>query len=198
MVLSALVALSPLTLLLTLPVLAFLTHVIYQLFFHPLRFVPGPFLCKFNNLWLFYHSYIGDECSQITRLHSVYGSVVRIGPYEVSISDGAALAPIYTEGGGFMKSACYTNFDIEGHASIFSALDPAYRAIRAKQVVSLFAPAAIRNKAQETLDEVSKRMAEKIKSARDSDKEINVLDVTRAAAVDAVSGLYSILELVHS
>jgi len=113
---------------------------------------------------------------------------VRIGPYEISISDGNALAPIYTEGGGFMKSTCYKNFDIEGHASIFSALDPTYRVVRAKPVVSMFAPSAIRIKAQETLSEVSERMVEKMKLARHNDREINVLDVTRAAAVDAVSG----------
>jgi hypothetical protein len=45
---------------------------------------------------------------------------------------------------------------------------------------------------------VSERMVEKIKQARENDKEINVLDVTRAAAVDAVSGLSFLPELIYA
>jgi len=188
MVLAALLSLSPSTLVITLLSVGVLTHLCYQLLLHPLRSVPGPFVCKLNRLWLFYHSYIGDESSQITRLHSIYGPVVRIGPYEISISDGAALAPIYTDGGGFLKAACYKNFDIDGHPSIFSALDPAHRAVRAKPVVSLFAPSAIRSKAKEPLEEVSKRLVARINQAKTTYGRVNILELTRAAALDAVSG----------
>ena len=82
----------------------------YRAFFDALRGIPGPLICRLTSLWTYYHSYIGDECTRINELHQKYGPVVRIAPNEVSIADGAALAPIYSEKGGFMKAPCYANF----------------------------------------------------------------------------------------
>lgn len=188
MLLQRILALPTSTLLVTFPLVAFITYLAYQFLLHPLRSVPGPFVCKLNRLWLWYHSYIGDECSHITRLHDIYGPVVRIGPSEISISSGAALAPIYSDGGGFLKAACYKNFDIEGHPSIFSALDPSHRAVRAKPVVGLFAPSAIRNQAQEGLEKVSQRLVERLKTAKEAEGSVDLLALSRAAALDGLSG----------
>ncbi|KAK4986035.1 hypothetical protein LTR50_005558 [Elasticomyces elasticus] len=179
--------------LIVVPVLA---TFLYRLIFHPLSRIPGPFLAKVTSLYLYYHSYRGDECTLVDRLHQRYGPVIRIAPNEVSVSDGAALAPVHTERGGFMKAECYRNFDIDGHPSIFSALDPAHRAVRSKAVVSMFSTSAIRA-GTDVLEGCVGRLVDRMKAeagrSRQTKKEtgearrVNVLNLSRSLAVDAVS-----------
>ncbi|TKA74391.1 hypothetical protein B0A55_04524 [Friedmanniomyces simplex] len=169
---------------------------VYRAFFHALRSIPGPLTCRLTSLWTFYHSYIGDECTRIDELHRAYGPVVRIAANEVSIADGAALAPIYVEKGGFMKAPAYSNFDIEGHSTIFSTLDPAHRSVRSKAVVPVFSMTSIRSR-QETIEECVSKLVDRLTNeaawSRTASKEtgqsraINVLNLTRSLALDAVS-----------
>lgn len=176
--------------------ISFLSLLIYRAFLHPLKNVPGPLICRVTSLWTYYHSFIGDECRTIDRLHKIYGPVLRIGPNEVVISDGNALAPIYTHKGGFLKAACYSNFDIGGHATIFSALDPDYRAIRKKAVLPLFSMSNIRGgsdiieacakKYVSRLGEESKR-SRASKSSSGYSSPVNVHNLSRSFALDAMS-----------
>lgn len=55
------------------------------------------------------------------------------------------LGPIYVEKGGFRKMPFYANFDIDGHKSIFSEVDPASRTQRAKVVLPLFSTGNLRS-----------------------------------------------------
>ncbi|KZL87489.1 cytochrome p450 [Colletotrichum incanum] len=162
-------------------------YLVFNVFFHPLRKVPGPWKAIASPLWLWYHSYIGDETTSIARLHSLYGPVVRIAPNDVDISDGAALAPIYSEKGGFLKAPCYSNFDFDGHPTIFSALIPAHRSIRAKAVVSMFSPVSIRKEADAVLQSCVKRIVAHIKEEASSGKPVNMLNMGRCLALDAVT-----------
>lgn len=143
-----------------------------------------------TSLWVYYHSYIGDECTEIDNLFKRYGPVVRIAPNEVCISDGAALAPVYNEKGGFLKARCYENFDIDGHPSIFSALDPAHRAVRSKAVLAMFSTSSIRagnDVLEDCVTRLVRRMQEEAAESRKSKKPVNVLNLSRSLAVDAVS-----------
>lgn len=160
--------------------------VIYRLYFHPLSHIPGPPLACITSLWLYTKTYLGTEASSIDRLHQKYGPVVRIAPNEVDFSDGAALAPIYTEKGGFLKAESYRNFDIEGHPSIFSALDPVHRKSRAKAVVGMFASSSIRERIG-IIEECVVRMVDRMQAEASTGKAVNVLNLTRSLAVDAVS-----------
>jgi hypothetical protein len=65
----------------------------YRVYLHPFAHIPGPLAAKCSWLWLHYHAYVGDECTQIRRLHEKYGLVVRVAPNEVDIADGDAIAP---------------------------------------------------------------------------------------------------------
>lgn len=173
-----------------LAVVYLISFLVYRAFFHPLSKVPGPLICRLSSIWTWYHSYIGDEGSQINALHDKYGPVVRIAPNEVIIADGAALAPIYSEKGGFLKAACYTNFDIEGHSTIFSALDPSHRAVRSKAVLPMFSMNSIRagnDTIQACVDRFVARMKEEADESRSTRQPVNVLNLTRSLALDAVS-----------
>ena len=62
-----------------------LYFVIYNLFFSPLRKVPGPSLYAISNLpkaWR--NSVLGKHWYEVLGLHEKYGDMVRIGPNEVS------------------------------------------------------------------------------------------------------------------
>ncbi|KIW29214.1 uncharacterized protein PV07_05041 [Cladophialophora immunda] len=161
---------------------------------HPLSHVPGPLLPRISSLWLTYHAWIGDEATVVEALHQKYGPVVRNGPNSVDISDGAALATIYTERGGFVKPAFYENFALpdatQMHNSIFSEVDPSIRAPRAKAVAVLFSTANLRQSQDviyKCVDRFVERLAEGKKQSEQGAGPLNVLNLTRGLAVDAVT-----------
>ena len=107
--------------------------------------MPGPLLARISSLYLYTVSYLGTECHGLADVHSRYGaSVIRIAQNAVSMSDGAALHSICVAEGGFQKHKRYKNFDLEGHQTIFSTLDLAYRDLMAKAVLSYFEMGRVR------------------------------------------------------
>ena len=167
-------------------ILLILARTIYRIWFHPLSRIPGPILSKSTSLWLHYHAYVGDEASTIHRLHARYGPYVRVAPNEVDISDADVVQPIYVAKGGFMKAACYANFGIDGHQSIFSTASPDYRAPRAKAVMPMFSTKSLREN-RDAIAGCVDRMVKRLDEEARTRKPVNVLNLTRALAVDAVS-----------
>ncbi|KAL4929122.1 cytochrome P450 [Aspergillus undulatus] len=167
---------------------AFILRLLYRLYIHPLSLIPGPKLAACTSLWLAYHTYIGNEASVISALHKEYGRILRIGPNDISISDASVIEPIYVSKGGFPKTPVYSKFDIGGHATIFSTLTLPERASRAKAVAPLFSTSSIkaaRGKLLAVVDDFVDRLRREKKSA--GGKPVNVLQLTRALAIDAVS-----------
>lgn len=172
-----------------------LSLIIYRLAFHPLSAIPGPLSLKLTPLPLLWRSYTGTEATYLTNLfhtanspsHSSPISILRIGPNEVILADGAALAPIYaTSNGGFPKAPCYKNFDIDGFPSLFSALDRAYRAPRAKSVLPMFATGALR-KGEDGVRGVAGLLVERLREERRKGGRVDMLELARGVAVDVVS-----------
>ncbi|KAL3473445.1 cytochrome P450 [Aspergillus californicus] len=165
---------------------ALLSRCLYRLYYHPLSKVPGPRLAACTSLWLAYHTYIGDECTVVFKLHKKYGPVLRVAPNDVDIASGDAIEPIYLTRGGFPKTPVYSKFDIEGHTTIFSTLTLPERASRAKAVAPLFSTASIRN-SQDTLCGVVDDFVARVRRDAGSGQPVNVLQLARAMAIDAVS-----------
>jgi cytochrome P450 len=164
----------------------FLVRSILFIFFHPISHIPGPLLPKLTSLWLHYHAYIGDEATVIHAAHQKYGPLVRVSPNEVDISDPDAIHPIYVAQGGFPKADCYANFDIDGYKTIFSTTDSAHRAPRAKAIVPMFSTASIRANLGPLYACVD-TMVQRMKDEASTGKPVNVLNLTRSLAVDAVT-----------
>ena len=167
-------------------IVTFLCLCAYRTTYHPLAHIPGPLIPKITSLWLYYHAYVGDEATVIHKLHARYGPLVRVSPNEIDISDADAIGPIYISKGGFPKAPCYSNFDIEGHSTIFSTLDAEHRAPRARAVVPMFSTKNIRDSETllyECVDRMITRMQQEVKSG----KPVNVLNLTRSLALDAVA-----------
>lgn len=97
----------------------FLAQCLHRQFLHPLSRIPGPRLAACSSLWLAWHTFVGDECTAVFKLHERYGPVLRVGPNDVDIADGDAVDPIYLDRGGFQKTSAYSKFDIDGHTTIF-------------------------------------------------------------------------------
>ena len=163
-----------------------LSRCFYRIFLHPLRHVPGPLIAKCTSGWLAYHGFFGDECSVIRSLHDHYGPVMRISPNDIDIAEGDALWPIYMEKGGFEKPAYYETFDLDGHASIFSARTLLHREPRVKAVLPIFSTSSVRTAAG-LISECGDKFVVLLQRGARSGKPVNLLDLTRSFALDAVS-----------
>ena len=74
-------------------IIFFVIRSLYRLYLHPLAGIPGPKLAALTGL---YEAYFdnnprnpGRFWVQISRLHEIYGPIVRISPWEVHIRDHA-------------------------------------------------------------------------------------------------------------
>ncbi|KAG5809646.1 hypothetical protein H9Q74_005481 [Fusarium xylarioides] len=167
---------------------ALLTALLWRLYNDPLDHISGPLVARFTPIWLWWLTWTGVECRVIDRLHKKYGPVVRIAPNEVDVSDGAALSLIYIKNGGYMKSPIYRNYDVNGFETIFSALDPAHRAPRAKAVSPMFAHQRIA-KGKPDVDKVLDSFVAEMQPRKDeaNGARVDVLNLSRALALDTVT-----------
>jgi hypothetical protein len=79
--------------------------------FSPLSEVPGPKYTLFSGIYLMIQEFAGKRREYIHELHKRYGSVVRLGPNEVSFTSSEAMKEIYSSGGsGYDKTEFYTLF----------------------------------------------------------------------------------------
>ncbi|KAL5045011.1 hypothetical protein BDW71DRAFT_215423 [Aspergillus fruticulosus] len=94
----------------------------------PLIAVPGPFWARWSPAWLVYHTLKGDMHRNMLQLHSKYGTIVRTGPHEVSISDPEAIQLIYVAvptgaGSSFTKGNWYSVWQGRRKFDLFAERD---------------------------------------------------------------------------
>jgi len=75
----------------------------YLRYLSPYRDIPGPFLATISPLWRLRGALNGTLHTDITAAHKKYGTIFRIAPDEVSISDPEAIKIIYAHGAGSTK-----------------------------------------------------------------------------------------------
>lgn len=78
-------------------------YVLYYRLFSPLGSIPGPVEASLSRLWLVKHSWKGDMHREMLKLHAKFGTLVRTGPNEVSVTDIHAIKEIY---GWFILPFC--------------------------------------------------------------------------------------------
>ena len=84
-------------------------YIIYPVFISPLSRIPNAhFTSSFSPCWILWKRYSGGENNAIHSAHQRLGDIVRLGPYDISVScvDGG-IRTIYA--GGFEKHAWYPN-----------------------------------------------------------------------------------------
>ncbi len=88
------------------PIVIFLVIAAYlarNYFNHGLQKYPGPFLASFTGWWRFFDVLGRRPDITHNKLHQKYGSIVRLAPNMLSISDYRALKSIYGLNKGFIK-----------------------------------------------------------------------------------------------
>ncbi|KAK8115347.1 cytochrome P450 [Apiospora kogelbergensis] len=161
---------------------------LYRLYFHPLAHIPGPPFACVSSLFLYAICYLGVEGRVLLYYHEKYCvSVLRIAPDAVSLSGDDTLHQVYVAGGGLPKDARYQNFRVEGHDTIFSALDQDYRNERAKAVLPLFAPSRIQNAydSDEVTASLVRKFIARLQEERASpNSKVDILDLSSRLSID--------------
>jgi hypothetical protein len=88
-------------------------YVIYPAVFSPLARVPSAhWSAPFSRLWILWIRFVHRENRTLHSAHRRLGSVVRVGPNELSINDFDSVRTVYQ--GGFEKPPWYSVFDNYG------------------------------------------------------------------------------------
>ncbi|KAJ5488463.1 hypothetical protein N7539_003353 [Penicillium diatomitis] len=170
------------------PLAVFIAHrLIYRLFFHPLRLIPGPrraTLCGwyelYTNVWQ-----DGQWCKTYPDLHKKYNSpVVRVGPDHVHVKDIDAYERIFRNGTNFSKDEVfYTCADNSG--SIFSICDREEHRARRKALSPRFSKQAAEADAPWILRQL-RQMENFMVKQSEMEKPFNANDLFRALSINVV------------
>lgn len=86
-------------------------RLLYNRYANGINHIPGPFLASFTDLWRLWIVWKRRPEVVHIRLHAQYGSLVRIGPNTVIVSDSQAAKQIYALNAGFVKVGTYSPVD---------------------------------------------------------------------------------------
>ncbi|CAD6503788.1 BgTH12-05533 [Blumeria graminis f. sp. triticale] len=91
--------------------------IIYPLFLCPLSKIPrAHWSSSISPIWILWIRYRNWENQNVHRAHQNLGSIVRLGPYELSVNSIEAMRTVYS--GGFEKGDWYSSFDNYGISSV--------------------------------------------------------------------------------
>ncbi|KAF4306229.1 cytochrome P450 [Botryosphaeria dothidea] len=130
--------------------------------FSPLKSIPGPLWSLYTNLPLKLALLSGRRTLYIHELHKKYGSIVRISPSEISISDPTACHTIHHAGSGFLKSDWYSRFVDHEVPGIFEMSDAKQHAARRRLLARAFTKTELRAKWEGMIKEKTDLAMEKI------------------------------------
>ncbi|KAH6952169.1 cytochrome P450 [Fusarium avenaceum] len=126
-------------------------HVVYYRFLHPLAKYPGPFFASFTNLWKVRQLWSLHMPYTLQRLHVEYGDVVRIGPNQLSFSQGEAVHRIYKAGRKLPKTRFYDGFT-SFNPNLFGTQNEEVHSMRRRQMAHAFSQSSI-NKMEQYIDQ---------------------------------------------
>jgi cytochrome P450 len=153
-------------------ILYFLGEAIYNLFFHPIANVPGPFFGRISNIpytrwfWDGYFHRIG------LNLHAKYGPVVRVAPNLLSFDTETSYREIYCYMGGrtpFIKGGYYTALDRGKFPSIVSTIDPAEHSRMRKLISHAFSARSLGEQEELVHNHVDQLVTQLQKTSQEGD-----------------------------
>ncbi|KAI1859823.1 hypothetical protein JX265_010272 [Neoarthrinium moseri] len=107
-----------------------------------LKHLPGPFVCKFSNIWLALGARRGKKYAWVDDAHRQYGKVVRVGFNHVSIATPDGLHTVYAHGNGFLKDHFYEAF-VSGVPGVFNVRHRGEHTRKRKIIAHAFSPGAV-------------------------------------------------------
>ena len=158
----------------------------YQLFFSPLRNIPGPLLAKLSQYYIILVDVAGTRTSHIHELHKGYGSAVRIGPSEVSFSNIETIKELYAPATPYMKAPWYEAMSTPP-LGVFSLTDKKAHSDRRRLVSHVFSQSNL----LETEPLVAQHVSNLAKRVRNGvGKPLNMLGLFRSFSLDVVGDLF--------
>ncbi|KAH8926821.1 cytochrome P450, partial [Atractiella rhizophila] len=116
---------------------------VYRVFFHPLRDIPGPLICKISQLWSAVSFYKGKHFLDEEGLYKAYDSpFVRIGPNEVLVVHQDAVVDILGGNSNLPKSRQYTG---ARGVALINIKDPDHHALRRREWAKGFTTDALKD-----------------------------------------------------
>lgn len=131
---------------------AYLTYiVINELFFHPLRHIPGPFLARICGVPYALHMRDGSMVAWIKKCHETFGDAVRLAPNEVSFISGESAWPDiygfrtgkYKNTGAYSKDLAWFPKPVKGVYSLLGNNEADHSRVR-RNVSHAFSDKALR------------------------------------------------------
>lgn len=174
------------TAVIALVVLRICWQISYNLFFSPLRKIPGHWLAKTTGAYLKWKELSGARTTTIHNWHQNYGPAVRIGPNELSFSDVESVKEIYGQQTTFQKAPIY-EFMTLPPLGVFSLIDKNAHSQRRRLLSHAFSQSnllesepLIRQHIHNLLKHISKRLEE----------PLDMLKCFRMIAFDIVGELF--------
>ncbi|KAI1366623.1 cytochrome P450 [Xylaria arbuscula] len=129
----------PIKLILTVVIVGYVSHLVYNLKFHPLSKYPGPKIAIVSNIWWAWNSISGRYPWVIEETLRRYGDVVRIAPNELVFLTPQAAKDIYLAQENHLESFVQVGYDAldTGDNGISGEPNP----IRHREVAKKLAPA---------------------------------------------------------
>ncbi|KAI1482906.1 cytochrome P450 [Daldinia eschscholtzii] len=140
--------LSPLAWLLAafvISLLMFLANAIYNLLFHPLANIPGPFLARASGIPSWYHAHRGDRHIWLWQQFQKYGDKIRPEPNTVLFNTPEAYADIYGLKSNVRRTNFYEVLQTDGfNYTTFNTIDVAEHARKRKLLNLAFTEKSVR------------------------------------------------------
>ncbi|KAJ4303218.1 hypothetical protein N0V90_002111 [Kalmusia sp. IMI 367209] len=167
---------------------------IYNLYFHPLAHIPGPFWARATPIPYILHIRNGLMVPWVQKLHKTYGDVIRIAPTEASFITGeSAWQDIYGFRTGKNKSESYQKsrewypVPISGAPSMLIADDANHSRMR-KNLSHAFSDRALRD--QETLvQDLVNLLVSRLHEEAEAGKDVDIMMWYNYTTFDVITDL---------
>ncbi|KAH7310529.1 benzoate 4-monooxygenase cytochrome P450 [Stachybotrys elegans] len=117
----------------------FIASALYNVYFHPLRKIPGPFWAKASEIPSWYHAAHGKRHIWLWQLFQIYGNTIRVGPNLVLFCDPEAYSAIYNMKSNVRRSVFYEGLTMNmQEKTTLNTIDPAEHAERRKKLNTCF------------------------------------------------------------
>lgn len=153
---------------------------LYNIYFHPLAYLPGPRTWAATRLPFIWALLRGTIVHDFEKLHRRYGPVVRTAPNEVSFSSGDAWTDIYAnrpEHRQFLKDPTWWAKQSGKPDSLLSAISPSQHARIRKMLAPAFSARALRAQEpvlQKFVNLLVERIQKKVAAANDAEAELDI------------------------
>ncbi|MCJ1283467.1 hypothetical protein MMC26_002796 [Xylographa opegraphella] len=164
-------------------------YLILPAFISPLSKIPNAHSTSFLPFWIWWKRRTGFENRSIFAAHRERGSVVRLGPNEVSVASLDGLRQIYM--GGFNKDPWYIGeFRNYNTPNLVSMMDYKPHSSQKRMITNVYSKSYVQNSPDlQTLSEMilNERLLPLLQSAADNKSAVNVYDLAGAAGMDFMS-----------